>query len=581
MEEVHMKKFVIVAVALLYSFICVNTVFATNAWTQKADFGGGIRACSFSFSIGSKGYAGGGVVDTSNDFLSDFWEYDPSTGAWTQKADTLTGMNNSTAFSIGNIGYVGTGSGLKTFMAYDPATNAWTQKADFGGTARNYAVGFSIGNKGYIGTGNDGDLTKDFWEYDPATDTWTQKADFGGSARDQAAGFSIGSKGYIGLGRSVENLDKDFWEYDPATDAWTQKADFGGVARALTASFSIGSKGYVGMGVFSVPIETLVNALKDLWEYDPATDTWTEKADFGGGTRTTSFSFSIGAKGYIGTGMPFYMEYPLSDFWEFDPAGTGTFRNDSFASILWRNETTSENMLWRFYGTTYYATLSFPGEIGSDWKIVGAADFDGDGQPDILWRNETTGENVVQTGEDFVHLTREDVIGSTWQIVGVADFNCDGKTDILWRNETTGATVVWYMDGTTYLSYAHLTREDVIGSTWKIVGLGDFNGDSKPDILWRNETTGATVVWYMNGVTYLSYAHLTREDVIGSTWKIVGLATFVRNNNSGTPNILWRNETTGANVIWLMDGVTYISYAHLSKEDLTGSAWKVAGAVNY
>ena len=25
-------------------------------------------------------------------------------------------------------------------------------------------------------------------------------------------------------------LIKDFWEYDPATDVWTQKADFGGPA---------------------------------------------------------------------------------------------------------------------------------------------------------------------------------------------------------------------------------------------------------------------------------------------------------------------------------------------------------------
>ena len=41
----------------------------------------------------------------------------------------------------------------KDFWEYDPATNAWTQKADFGGTARLDAVGFSIGSKGYIGTG--------------------------------------------------------------------------------------------------------------------------------------------------------------------------------------------------------------------------------------------------------------------------------------------------------------------------------------------------------------------------------------------------------------------------------------------
>ena len=39
------------------------------------------------------------------------------------------------------------------FWEYDPTTNTWTQKANFGGTPRDGAVGFSIGSKGYIGTG--------------------------------------------------------------------------------------------------------------------------------------------------------------------------------------------------------------------------------------------------------------------------------------------------------------------------------------------------------------------------------------------------------------------------------------------
>jgi hypothetical protein len=30
----------------------------------------------------------------------------------------------------------------------------------------------------------------------------------------------------------------------------------------------------------------------------------------------------------------------------------------------------------------------------------------------------------------------------------------------------------------------------------------DFDGDGKPDILWRNSSTGEVMVWYMNGVTY-------------------------------------------------------------------------------
>ena len=94
----------------------------------------------------------------------------------------------------------------------------------------------------------------------------------------------------------------DFWEYDPAANSWTQKADFGnpGDYREFAVGFSIGSKGYIGTGyVFgSDPM--------DFWEYDPATDTWTQKADFGGGPREFAVGFSIGSKGYIGTGFGIY-----------------------------------------------------------------------------------------------------------------------------------------------------------------------------------------------------------------------------------------------------------------------------------
>ena len=31
--------------------------------------------------------------------------------------------------------------------------------------------------------------------------------------------------------------------------------------------------------------------------------------------------------------------------------------------------------------------------------------------------------------------------------MGAADFDSDGKPDIVWRNSTTGQNVVWYMDG--------------------------------------------------------------------------------------------------------------------------------------
>jgi N-acetylneuraminic acid mutarotase len=295
---------------------------ATNAWTQKADFGGGERSGATAFSIGSKGYIGTGSYGT------DFWEYDPATNAWTQKADFGgSGTSGATGFSIGTKGYIVTGYvqvGYKNnFWEYDPATNAWTQKANFGGTQRIGATSFSIGSKGYIGTGYDFEGYKnDFWEYDPTTNAWTQKADFGGTARADATGFSIGSKGYIGTGETgqiyYQDGTSDFWEYDPITNAWTQKAYFGGEGRYSATGFSIGNKGYIGTGYsWDDNGDYIYN---DFWEYNPATDEWIQKADFGGGYREKATGFSIGSKGYIGTGSDLYGSESKNDFWEYDPA---------------------------------------------------------------------------------------------------------------------------------------------------------------------------------------------------------------------------------------------------------------------
>jgi hypothetical protein len=332
-----MKKVFMVIIALFYSFISVNNGLAANVWTRKADFGGGARSGAVGFSIGSKGYIGTGafssldIIDIPPTFFNDFWEYDPATDTWSQKAD-FGGAARASAvgFSIGNKGYIGTGVvGLdfinhgpptynNDFWEYDPTNNTWTRKADFGGGARYNAVGFSIGNNGYIGTGFIGVGStglKDFWEYEPATNTWTQRTDFGGIARGEAVGFSIGSKGYIGTGNDIISSDtKDFWEYDPALNTWTQKADFGGTARVYAVGFSIESKGYIGTG--NDIIDT-----KDFWEYDPALNTWTQNVDFGGTGRFNAIGFSIGNKGYIGTGHDISSPYN-KNFWEYGPIDT-------------------------------------------------------------------------------------------------------------------------------------------------------------------------------------------------------------------------------------------------------------------
>jgi N-acetylneuraminic acid mutarotase len=257
--------------------------------------------------------------------MQGFWEYDPSTNSWTQKADVGgVGRQAAVGFSIGNKGYIGIGvnsgwtSGLDDFWEYDPIANTWTQKADFAGGLRLWAVGFSINNKGYIGTGDFNICPNDFWEYDPLTDTWTQKADFAGPCRVLAVGFSMGNKGYIGTGVNLlsDTCYKDFWEYDPVINSWTQKANFGGIAREGAVGFSIGNRGYIGTGIDLINYD---DTQSDFWEYNPVINAWKHRAALlpTGSLIAWGTGFSIGTKGYIGLGS--WNNSFTPDFWEYTP----------------------------------------------------------------------------------------------------------------------------------------------------------------------------------------------------------------------------------------------------------------------
>ena len=112
-----------------------------------------------------------------------------------------------------------------------------------------------------------------------------------------------------------------------AAGFWTRKPDLPGSQRFAAVGFSIGNKGYLGTGEDGKNV-----FLKDFWEYDPSTNTWTKKADFGGSARYMAVAFSIGSKGYIGTGHDYTGH--LKDFWEYDPATNAWTQKADFAGLI-------------------------------------------------------------------------------------------------------------------------------------------------------------------------------------------------------------------------------------------------------
>ena len=96
-----------------------------------------------------------------------------------------------------------------------------------------------------------------------------------------------------------------------SADFWTQKATFPSQGRQIPFSFSIGTKGYMGTGRNGT-------CLVDFWEYDPSLNVWTQKANFPGTGRFMAAGMGIAGKGYAGLGTD--CSYAsLSDWWQYDP----------------------------------------------------------------------------------------------------------------------------------------------------------------------------------------------------------------------------------------------------------------------
>lgn len=326
----EMKPFIFLMIGLLsltYSCSSDDDDDDLGNWTKRSTFNGEPRSSAASFSIGNMGYMGTGY--DGKYYLKDFWQYHMDGDAWQQMADYPgIGRSSAVAFVIDNSGYLGTGYNgdinkeLGDFYKYDVDSNTWTSIANFGGINRRGAVAFGSENFGFVGTGYDGNGDKkDFWKYDPLSDSWTEHFGFGGDKRRNATTFRIGNKVYLCTGINNGIYVKDFWVFDVVTEKWSSfknldhddyDDDYLDVLRASAVGFSMDGRGYIACG-------ENYGAKKTVWEYIPENNTWDQKLSFERTARQDAVVFEDGHRAFVSLGRngTLYLDDTM-EFFPFD-----------------------------------------------------------------------------------------------------------------------------------------------------------------------------------------------------------------------------------------------------------------------
>ena len=249
-------------------------------------------------------------------------------------------------------------------------------------------------------------------------------------------------------------------------------------------------------------------------------------------------------------------------------AALADFNLDNRADLLWRHQASGERFYWAMNGSTLTGTVPLGQNVDTDWRIAGAGQMGGDARGDVIWRHEATGDHVLwvmtAAGQSPRPLPSETDLG--WRISGIADSNGDGWGDIYWRHRD-GRNRIWVMGDGAFSQAVNMPSRDIL---WQLVGVGDFDLNGAADLVWRHPISGKAIVWFMSGAAILSRSNelfITH----GGEWQPEMIGDYNGDNRS---DILWRQQATGQMQVWLMNGGTVQQTGTVASP---GAAYVLAG----
>lgn len=197
------------------------------------------------------------------------------------------------------------------------------------------------------------------------------------------------------------------------------------------------------------------------------------------------------------------------------PVAVGDLDQYGEQDVVWQDlNTGAEQIWWRHYNNDFDTVQTiYPCPSGCTFKVIGIGDINGDYRPDVVDWSPSTGrvgaDLYDDEGRKFDYkyvtwsCTPQSGCANVWRPIGVADMNQDGHQDIVWYNARDGYVASWLLNGDgVVLGEQYLDWRCSVGSgcanDWYPVTIGDVDDNWTPDLIWRNVTTGEVSAWLLN-----------------------------------------------------------------------------------
>ena len=220
-------------------------------------------------------------------------------------------------------------------------------------------------------------------------------------------------------------------------------------------------------------------------------------------------------------------------------------------------------------------------------------DLNGDGKDDLLLtRTDGATRSSARTWQYYPmngtsHLTGDGAatglkLDLDWLVMGLGDFDGDGKTDVLTRDSVAGTWHVALMNGKTVTTTGTGNADLTTNLDWRLAAIADFDGDGKDDVLLRHSGTNRWYQYAMNGKSQVASKSgpvkdaAQRDDGLpdDASWAVAGVGDL---GGDGKADLLMRHATNGTWRYYRMNGRTVASGSGSAVGLPSGSAWKLAG----